>query len=209
MQARRAAVVAGERLDQVRQILEALAQRRHAHAQGTQAEVEIAAEAALLAAAQQIVARGGDESHVDAHRAARAEPRQAAGLDEAGEPRLRGQRQRAHVLEDERAAVGAGERAGDGQVVGDAVVAEQEALDVRGRVVAVEDDERTLRALAVAHDLLGDEPLAGAGLAFDEDGAVGGGDARELLEEAAGRRRAADERAEAEVHVAMGAHARR
>src|SRR5690606_38966876 len=83
----------------------------------------------------------------------------------------------ADLVEEDGAAAGRLEGAdapllGAGE--GAALVAEELALDQVGRDrAAVDHDERAGRARALLVDRLGDGALAGAGLAVEQDGAVG------------------------------------
>ena len=87
-------------------------------------------------------------------------------------------------------------RAGEGA----ALVAEQLGLDQRRRHRrAVEHDEALVRARRRQVDRLGQALLAGAGLAFEQDGQIGLRDALEHAEQLAHRRRAAEHVAEAIV----------
>src|SRR5690606_14301705 len=112
---------------------------------------------------------GGDDAHVDPDRPRRADPRHLAVLDRAQQPLLRGHRQRADLVEEQRPAVGlfetpdpvsrrAGERA--------RLVAEQLGLDQRlGQRRAVHDHQRLFPAVRQAVKAFGDQLLAGAALA--------------------------------------------
>ena len=90
-------------------------------------------------------------------------------LERAQQLRLQVERQLANLVEEQRAALGAlerarvlGVRAGEGA----ALVAEELALDqVGGHRAAVEDDERAARARAHVVDRVREDVLAGAGLA--------------------------------------------
>ena len=102
-----------------------------------------------------------------------------------------GERQLADLVEDQRAAVGLREeagaaRGGAGERALD--VAEQLGVgEVGGQRGAVEADERLVRARRLRVEELGDELLAGAGLAAHEHGDVARGDAAGGLEQAAHR----------------------
>src|SRR5690606_26344905 len=79
------------------------------------------------------------------------------------------------------------------------------ALDELARHrTAVEDHEGPVLAVGVVVDLLGDELLAGAGLALDEDGGIGHGHVAHQLEELAHLRVAADELAEGVALEGLG-----
>ena len=75
-------------------------------------------------------------------------------------------------------------------------MAEQRRFEqLAGDGAAVEHDEGAVLAGAVAVDLLGEQLLAGSGLAFDEHGRVGGGHVVEQTEQPAQLGVAADQRA--------------
>jgi hypothetical protein len=106
-------------------------------------------------------------------------------LQEAEQLDLRGEGDLAHLVEEDGAAVRLLEAAlpaGDGAGERALLVAEQLALQQRlGERRAVEAHERGLRPGARVVDHLGDELLAGAGLAHDEDARLR---RRDLLDEA-------------------------
>ena len=113
-----------------------------------------------------------------------ADPLELAFLEDAEQLGLRLGGQLADLVEEERAAVGqlepadpAGDRAGERPLL----VAEQLALDeARGQGRAVDLDQRLTGPPARGVDGPGDQLLAGAGLAGDEHGGVGGGNAATL-----------------------------
>jgi len=85
--------------------------------------------------------------------------------------RLHLQGQLADLVQEQRSAVGLGEGAApirDGAGERAAHVAEQRRFDRSRDGAAVEHDERPVAARAVAVDLLGEQLLAGAGLAFQQ-----------------------------------------
>ena len=102
----------------------------------------------------------------------RADAGDLAVLQHAQQLDLRGQRHVAHLVEEHRAAVGVLELAHPvGRGVGERPldVAEQLALqDVLAQGGAVQRHERLVLARAVLVDGLGDQLLAGAGLALDQ-----------------------------------------
>ena len=118
------------------------------------------------------------EPHVDLDRLARADRLDLALLDRAQQLDLRGQRQLADLVEEQRAAVGLDElagvafgRAGEGALL----VAEQDRLDeIVGDRAAIDRDERLGAPLAGAVDGARDQFLADAGLAFDQHRDGGG-----------------------------------
>ena len=187
--------------DQQRDVVGPLAQRRHHHAHHREPVVQILAKSARGDLGAQVAVGRRDHAH------RRARVRRAAHrphrllVQRAQQLRLHAGRQLADLVEEQRAAVGLlegaraiGHRAGERA----AHVPEQLGLDqLVGDGAAVEHDERAVAARAVAVDRLGEQLLAGAGLAFDQHGGVGGGDVVEHAEQAAQLGIAADQRAEA------------
>ena len=190
-----------EGLDEHRDVVEPLAQRRHAQAHHREAEEEIGAEAPFVDLARQVAVGGGDDAHVDGARRRGAERRDLAALDDAEQLGLQRQRQLADLVEEDGAAVGHLQQAlalGVGAGEGALGVAEELRLhELAEERAAVDDDEGAVLARRLVVDALGDLLLAGAGLAFDEHRAVALGDGVELLEQLAHRDRAAEHRAEA------------
>ena len=86
--------------------LRAIAQRRNDDRKDREAVVEILAERLRLDHRRQIAMRGRDDADVDAHRPLAADAHDLAVLDDAQQPHLRGQRQLADLVEEQRAAVG-------------------------------------------------------------------------------------------------------
>ena len=139
-----------EVLDQERDVLPALAQRRHVHAGDREPVVEVLAEAAAvdLAPRSRLVAATTRTSTVD--RLGAADAADLLALEHAQELRLHRERQLADLVEEDGAAVRALERAGV------ALVAPVNAprswpnsslsISVRRDRAAVEHDERALRA---------------------------------------------------------------
>ncbi len=159
---------------QLRNIFAAHAQRRHFDADHVQAMQKVFAEQALAHALFQLLVRGRDHAHVDAHRDLPADAIELAFCEHAQQPRLQLRRHVADLVEKQRAAVGlleapapqlirAGERA--------LLVAEQFRLQqIRSEGGRVECDERFRSARAVTMQRAGDELLAGARLASDQHG---------------------------------------
>src|SRR5262249_32641634 len=147
-------------------------QRRNAHGDHRESEVEVAAEASAIHLALEIAVRRRDDAHVHLARMRLADATDLTLLERAKELRLHGERQLADLGEEDGAfvgrfdraesiAVGAGERAAN--------VAEELALDdVRADRAAVDDDERFVCAVTALDDLRRDELLAAAALAVDE-----------------------------------------
>ena len=156
---------------------------------------------------------GGDHPHVDPPRQALAEPPHLALLQHPQQHALGDQRQVADLVEEDGAAVrgledaravavGAGEgAAGVAEEVG-----EQQGLRQRG---AVDRHERRRGARARAMDPAGDQLLAGAALAEDQDRQVAGREARDPIERRGERRALPDQpRARRDRGRAAGAASR-
>ena len=160
-------------LDQRRDVLGALPQRRHREREDDDAVVEILAERALAHQCVEVAVGGRDDAHVDGDRAIAADPLDLALLEHAQQLGLHGGRHVADLVEEERAALGLlelaevpGARAGEGALL----VPEQLRLDQLGRHRgAVERHEGRERARALAVDRTRNQLLAGAGLADDAD----------------------------------------
>ena len=169
-----------EMAHQVRDVLRPLAQRRHRDRKDVQAVEQVLAETALLHVVDQVAVGGRDDAHVDLDRLARADRLDLALLDRAQQLDLRGRRQLADLVEEQRAAGGLDEFAGvalGGAGEGALLVAEQDRLDeVVGDGAAIDRDERLGAPLAGAVDGARDQLLADAGFALDQhrDGGAGG-----------------------------------
>src|SRR5207244_2581023 len=159
-------------LDQERQVLGPLAQRRERDRDDVQAVVEVLAEAPRLHLGLEVLVGGGEDADVDLERAVAAHPFELALLEHAQDLRLRLERHVADLVEEERAAGGDLElplarrdRPGDGALP----VAEEPALDQLARErSAVHLDERLRAPGAVVVERVGDQLLAGAARAADE-----------------------------------------
>src|SRR6185312_4134743 len=119
---------------QWRDVLLALAQGRHAHAQHRQAMIGVLAEAALAHLALEIAVGGGDDAYVDLAISRGAERLDLAPLERAQEARLQVHLQLADLVDEQRAAVGLDEGAGailGGAGEGAAHVPEELALEQR------------------------------------------------------------------------------
>jgi len=129
---------------------------------------------------------GGDDADVDVDGGVGADADDLALLEDAEELDLGGEGHVADFVEQEGAAVGvleASESGFGGAGEGALGVAEELALeDALGQGAAVEGDEAALAPPAVVVEGAGDELLACAALAVDEDGGVGGGDLAECVE---------------------------
>ncbi len=150
-------------------------------------------------------AAGRDDPDVDGIAAVEPDRADLAGRKHAVEQLLRLRRKEGHFIQNQRAAVGLDKLADlgcEGAREGALFVAEQFAVDdVRCDRLAVERDQRPLRAKAGAVDCAGDGFLARSGLADDQDrqaiarrlggdrqgGAEFGGGADQLLQRQFGR----------------------
>ena len=100
------ALAAREVLDEERDVLATLAQRRQPDRDDVQAVVEVLAEATRPHLGEQVAIARRHEAHVDDAHLRAAEPLHLALLDGAQELRLDAERQRVDVVEKERPAVG-------------------------------------------------------------------------------------------------------
>ena len=185
-------------LDQRRDVLAALAQRRQPDRHDVEAVEQVLAEQPLRDQLAQVAVGRGDDPEVRLDRRAAADRHELARLQHAQQAGLGLERHVADLVEEQRAALGlleaadlarvrAGERA--------ALVAEQLALDQLARDRRhVDGDERAAAALAVVVHRARDELLAGAGFAVDHDRQVGAHQPRDDAVDLLHRRRAADDR---------------
>jgi hypothetical protein len=138
---------------------------------------QIVTEASLARALFQVLVGRGDDLHIDRYRVARADPPNALFFDGRQELCLQIQRYRADLVEEERPAAGRFEEpAARGLGVGErtSLVSEELGLDERGRQRgAVDAHEGLVASSAVVVNALGHEPLAGSGLAVEQDGRRG------------------------------------
>src|SRR5437870_7104605 len=176
-------VAPDEMIDEQRDVLDALAQRRHHDRHYVEPVVEIFAEGAAADGLLEVRVRRGDEAHVDLDRPGAADPLDLALLEYPQELGLELGPQGADLVEEERAAlrelelaklalVGAGERT--------LLVAEQVGLDESlGDRRWVDGDEGLLAPRALMVDGPRDELLAGTALAGDQHGRRRAGDLRD------------------------------
>src|SRR6202011_708185 len=97
---------------QVGNVFRALAQRRHRDREDVQAIEQILAEAAFLHGGDQVAVGGGDDAYVDLDRLAAADRVDLVLLQRAQQFDLRGERQLAYLVEEQRAPGGFHEFAG-------------------------------------------------------------------------------------------------
>ena len=193
------AVAARELDGEGRDVVLAVAQRRDDEFDDGEPVVEVLAERARLGLGEQVAVGRRDDAHVDLLDPARADGLDLAFLEDAEQLGLDRERQLADLVEDQRAAVGLREEAlaGRGRA-GERALHVPEQLrvgELGGQGGAVEADERLERARRLRVQELGDELLAGAGLAAHEHGDVAAGDAAGGLEQAAHRLARADDAA--------------
>ena len=194
-----ARILLDEVIDEQRDVLAPLVQRRHRDLDHVQPVVEILAEAPGRHLVLQAPVRRADDAHVDALIVGVADAAEGLLLDQAQHLHLERERQLADLVEEERAAVGRLEQAG--LVVqrareGALHVAEQLGFEqhLRNRR-AVHDHERPVVTLAARVDRARDHLLAGSALAADQHVRLAVGHLRDQLEDALHRRAVADDRA--------------
>ncbi len=188
--------------DEGRDVLLAFAQGGHGKGDDVEAVEEVFAEVAFEDFLFEVFVGGGDDADVDADGLGASDGGKELFVEGAEDLGLSFEAHVANFIEEEGAAVGAFEsasllrgdacgggswRALEGAGVGSVAVAEEFRLDVGlGDGGAVELDEDAVAAEAFGVDGAGDELFAGAGLAVDEDAAVGGGHEADLLAEGLG-----------------------
>ena len=155
--------------DERRDVLAAIAQRRHADRDHAQTEIEVLAEGAALNLGLEVLVRGGDHPHVDLDRARRAEALDLPLLQDAQDLGLRLGTHVPDFVEEDGPAIGLLELADlllGGASERPLLVTEELRLDqlLRDRG-AVHLDEAVAAPQAVAVDGARDELLAGTALA--------------------------------------------
>jgi hypothetical protein len=156
--------LAREVIDEQRDVVGPLAQRRNGHPHDGEAVVEILAEPFGGDLGAQGAVGRRDHAHRDLLVLGAAHGPHGALVERAQQRRLHLGRELADLVEEQRAAVRLFEGAGpirDGAREGPAQVPEERRLDeLLGHGAAVEDDERSGLARAVTVDLLGEQLLA-------------------------------------------------
>ena len=142
-----------------------------------QTVVEVFAERPLCEHLQEILVGGGDEPEVDGNRLCAAEADDGARFDRPEKLHLRVEVDFADFVQKERAAVGGFEAAGLAVLKSARECAGHIAEELRLQQVlrqgrAFDGDEGALGAGREVVERAGDEFLAGAARAFDEDGGV-------------------------------------
>jgi len=148
-------------------------QRRQRQRDNGQPVIEVGAEAPILHRGRQILAGGRHDGDVQRLAPRAAEAAHLAFLDDLQQLGLQRRRQQADLVEEDRAAPGRLEQTGLALPrVGERAAVEAEQLRLQqglGDRRAVDVDERAARAAAALVDDVGEQALAGAGLAEDED----------------------------------------
>ncbi len=178
---------AGEVVPERGDVLAPPAQGRDLEDQDGQAVEEVVPEGALAGGGHQVAVGGADQAEVRLHGGGGAHGIHLTGLEGAQELGLQGQRQLAHLVEEEGAAGGGAQAAGVvavGAGEGAADVAEELGFgQLAADGAAVDRHERALPARAGQVDQAGDELLAGAALAGDQHGRLAVGGAPGLLDQ--------------------------
>ena len=186
---------AHEFVDQRRDILAAIAQRRHRDDERAETEVQIFAERARCDRGSKIAVGRGHDARVDLDRAFGANPADLALLQRSQELRLHGRRNFADFVEEERAVACHLEQA---RLVAVAPVnaprtwpKSSDSSSVSVSAAQLMRHERAAGARALIVDHPDDELLAGAALAVDQDRRIDRRHARRELEHLLHRRAAA------------------
>ena len=163
----------------------AFAQGRGTERDDVEAVEQVFAEIVLADGFDDVAVGGGDEADVHLKFLVAADAGEGAVFEEAEEFGLEGAAHVADFIQEDGAAVGfldAAEFLADGAGEGAFFVAEEFAFqEVFGDGGAIDADVILLAAAAQAVEGAGDEFLAGAAFAQDEDGGVGGGDGLDEL----------------------------
>jgi hypothetical protein len=172
---------------QVGHVLDSLGQGGDEDGHNVEAVVKVLAEVAGLDLVFKVAVGGSNDAHVYLLGAGPTDPLELPLLEHAQEPGLEGQADLADLVEEEGTAVGLletplalGYGAGEGALL---VTEKLRLQQVVWKGGAVQPDEGTARARGVVVDGVGDQLLAGAGLAADEDGGVPLCDLADLLED--------------------------
>src|SRR5690606_32358805 len=151
----------------------AVAERRERDGDDREPVVQVIAQLARLESLLHVLVGGGDDADVHADLLLAAEAAEGALLEGTQELDLDVRLHLGDLVQEERPAVGELEAAGllvDRPGEGALLVAEQLVLqDLTREGAAVDRDERALLAGRLLVDRAGDELLAGAALAHDED----------------------------------------
>jgi hypothetical protein len=176
------AIVAGELAQEVlhqgQDIALPFAQRRRAAAPGGDTVIQVGAEGAAPHLRFQVAVGGAHQPEAGRVPVVAADAAVLLFLDHAQQLRLQRQRQFTHLVEEQHTAIGRGKGAfaraiGAGESA--AFVPEQFAARQFRRQGGAIDDRQFARAAVQAVDGLGQQVLAGAGFAGDQDGRLGEG----------------------------------
>ena len=167
-----------EVLDQGRDVLAAVAERRDDEVDDVEPIEEVFAELPLPDALAEVAVGGGNDAHVQTHRGVvGADLLQLAGFEEPQQHALHAQGHLADLVEEDRAAIAHLELAGLVAVgAGETAlhVAEELRLEERlGNAGAVDRHKGLARPVGTVVDGSGDQLLADTALAGDEDLGVG------------------------------------
>ena len=166
-----------EHLNEQRQVVLALTQRRQRDLEDVEPVVEVFPQLAVLDGHRRVLVRRGDDADVHRLFVFAADAPERALLQDPQQLHLRGRRHLGDLVEEQRAVVGELETAlaaFDGAGERAFLVTEQFALEQGvGNGGAVDRDVRRVGARAQLVERLGDELLAGAGLAADQHRRVG------------------------------------
>ncbi len=164
-------------------VLAPLGQGRQPQGDDIQPVVQVEVEASGLGLHGQILVGGGDDPHVHGHVHGAAHAQKFAFLQHAQKPHLHGGRHLAHLVEEQRAALGGLEQAGlalHGAGVRALLVAEELAgQQLLAEGPAVDRQKAFARALAGLMDGARHQFLAGAGLAQQQHCGRRGGHLRD------------------------------
>ena len=174
-----------------------LPQRRHMNVDAAQAVEQVGAKQPPRDQLRERSVGRRDDAGVDATGAGAADALDRQVLDRAQQLGLRRQRQVGHFVEKQRAAVGVLELAPPAADAGGRPLFDAEQLRLEQRFDdrrAVDRDERPRPAAAQLVNLPRHELLAGAALAFDQHGEIGGGDTLDALAQRRHHRRRSNQR---------------
>src|SRR5262245_34972045 len=185
--------------DEERDVFDPLPQRRNVDGKDVEPVEEILAERFLRDLLFEVPMRGGDDAHVDVDRLRTSEPLDLTFFEHAQQLDLHVRWQIADLVEKDRGIVSQleasdlpGERTGEGTLF----TAEPLTLDERARNRrAVDAHHHPPPARAHVVNLRRDELLAGAGLAEQQHGRIGGCHLPRLLEDAPERLTLTDDHA--------------
>ncbi len=183
--------------DEQRDVLLALAQRRQVDGDDIQAIKQVFAEAAVLDLLLELLVGGGQHADIDVDRRVVADASDFFLLQNAEQPALQNRWHGADLIEENRAAIGllkqpllVVDRAGERTLA----MTEQLGLkQVLGQGTAIDRNERRELPAAVEVQRAGDQFLAGAALAENQDRAVGVRHALDHFEHGLHGRRVADD----------------